>query len=372
MPTITEPKFFRATGAMGTTQSQVERDGGMFGQGLIRNVSVITRGEALGHEIWVDHEFLGEVAEAITATGVKARFTHPGLSSDGVGQKLGKLTDAIVDGDQVLADLHFQEAATKTVDGDLADYVMSLAEETPEDFGLSIVFEHDIESMNEHLAENTITHAGREIYTSPDELNKDNYPHARLARLRAGDVVDSPAANPDGLFQRGQEAAKDGEDLLSYALGLVDAKPLSSRFNVDGDRAKQFLSRFLSRHKLEIMKKGGDQVSDTNTNETAVDAPPTREQFTAELQRYQEAFGVVNGGAWFAEGLDFSGAQAKHIDELTRENVALRAELDQEKEKVKSLDRGEDEGPEFNNTPAKKPKTFNSRIRIAGKSYSDN
>ena len=248
----------------------------------------------LGHELWVDHDFLSDIVlEGNTApNGVKARFTHPGMSNDGVGSKLGKLADFYQNGDQVFADLHFQEAATKSPDGNLADYVMSLAEDTPEDFGLSIVFEHDMQAMQTHQEDNSVTQGGRDIFTSPDELNRNNFPHARLQRLRAGDVVDSPAANPDGLFKRGQEAAVEGDRLLSYALGLSDAKPEASMFGVDGDRAQQFLSRFLERHNLSI-QKGGDSVSDDNA--TAVETPPTRDEFVAAQARYTKAFGAENG-----------------------------------------------------------------------------
>ena len=128
------PKYFRSGTSNGA--ERVDRSGGEYGFGVIYGTSVITRGEALGHDVWIDAEFLDDTAGAINATndGLKARFTHPGLSSDGVGTKLGKFKNASVIGDSVIADLHFQEAATKTPDGDLADYVMTLAEETPEDF----------------------------------------------------------------------------------------------------------------------------------------------------------------------------------------------------------------------------------------------
>ena len=41
------------------------KDGGKYGVGMIENVSVITRGEALGHDAWIDEPFLKQVAEAI-------------------------------------------------------------------------------------------------------------------------------------------------------------------------------------------------------------------------------------------------------------------------------------------------------------------
>jgi len=159
MPTAIDqaPAYFRSA-AIHAGVHHVARDLGIFGKGVITDISVITAGEALGHDLWIDQDFLSDVADAINAFantdlgGVKARLTHPGLSSDGVATKLGRVRNARLEGDQVYADLHFQEAATRTPDGDLADYVMTLAEETPEDFGLSIVFEHDLEAADEFVA----------------------------------------------------------------------------------------------------------------------------------------------------------------------------------------------------------------------------
>ena len=370
MSLASEPTYFRASAVSGRPSS-VERNGGQYGFGVIRGVSVITRGEALGHGLWVDAEFLQDVSDHLNASGngVKSRFTHPGLSSDGVGSKLGKLHEAKVIGDQVFADLHFQEAATKTPDGDLADYVMSLAEETPEDFGLSIVFEHDANAMESHEAQNSVMQAGRSIFVSPDEDNQNNYPHARLAKLRAGDVVDSPAANPEGLFKRGQEAAQEADAFLQYTLGLSDAKPALSAFNVDGDRAAQFVSRFLERHQLSI-QKGGDPVSG---NENAVEnLPSTRKQFTQELQSYSEAFGHEKGGQWFTDGVPFSEAQARYIDFLNGELASRDAEITELNERLESLDVGEEAGPEFSTPAAVTKKTFGGAIRIQGKNYSNN
>ena len=127
-------KYLRARVATGNPA--VDRNGGNYGFGMISGVSIITRGEALGHDLWIDTEFLQSTADAINARseGLKARFTHPGMSGDGLGTMLGKVTDARVAGNQVVGDLHFVESATKAPDGNLADYVMTLAEDTPEDF----------------------------------------------------------------------------------------------------------------------------------------------------------------------------------------------------------------------------------------------
>lgn len=367
-PVTVKPIHFRSTTITSTTP-QVIRGGGVFESGMIEDVSIITRGEALGHSLWIDQDFLSDVAGSINSfasgnrPGLKARFTHPGLSSDGIGQKLGRVRNARVDGDQVVADLHFQHAASKTPDGDLADYVMTLAEETPEDFGVSIVFDFDEVASEEHVQVNT----QGDRYVSPDESNKNNFPHAQLAALRSADVVDSPAANPDGLFQRGQEAAVEGEQILEYALGLSDVRPSVSRFSVDPDRLAIFVTRFLERHELSL-QKGGNTVSDV-TKEEAVSAPLTRDDYTAELARYVKHFGDKNGPAWFMEGVGFEDALAKHVEELDAQNRVLAAKVLELEESLRSIDLGESEGPAFSESKDETPKerTFASRIRIAGR-----
>jgi hypothetical protein len=357
-------KFLRARVATG--EPSVERDGGLYGFGVIRGVSIITQGEALGHDMWIDTEFLQSVSDAANAknAGLKARFTHPGLSGDGLGTMLGKVTDARVSGSQVVGDLHFIESATKTPDGNLADYVMTLAEDTPEDFGLSIVFSVDPEQMAAHSEANTFN--GR--FVSPDEHNKDNYPHARMSQLRAVDVVDEPAANPDGLFHRKQEAAAEADAVMSYALGLSSERPTVQALGIDADRVKAAVHRFLSRNNLEVVEMA-------ETTPQGDPAPqPTREQFAAECKRFIAAFGQ-RGGEWFADGKSFDECQALHIEEL---NAALSAKdslIAELQGKLAAIDLGEPSPAKFGDaTPSTKPKApglsggFASRIRIAAPS----
>ncbi len=367
----TSPSFFRASASYG--DPHVSRDSGIYEAGVISDVSIITRGEALGHDLWIDQDFLADVTQSInTATlssstgGVKARFTHPGLSSDGVGQKLGRIRNARTEGDQVFADLHFQQAAHKTPDGDLADYVMTLAEETPDDFGLSIVFEHDPIEEEDHVIENT---SGNR-YVSPDEDNKNNFKHARLSELRAADVVDSPAANPEGMFQRGQEAAKQGEKLMEYALGLSDARPGVSCFGVDPDRLSVFVQRFLKRHQLSITKDG-DPVADVSKDEAVVETPPTREDFTAELDRFVDKFGAEDGTKWFTDQIEYETAMELHLMKIQDEVKLLNAKIGELEEVISSINQGEDSDVDFadgDNAPEKE-KSLNNRIRIQGRSY---
>ena len=246
--------------------SLVEREGGTLKAGLIRSMSMVTRGEALGHGLWLDSEFIAQVSAAAQASpkGVKARFTHPSLSGDGLGTFLGRIQfDREQDG-RVLGHLHLSQAAHRSPDGDLGSYVMDLAEEDPSAFGASIVFDWDWPAMEQLLLDNGAQYVddpdyGRYLdlteFVSPDPDNTDNLPHARLKELRACDVVDSPAANPDGLFHREQQFAQEADALASFALGLSSSPPALASLSVHPDRVKGFCQRFLESHGLQIVRK---------------------------------------------------------------------------------------------------------------------
>lgn len=274
MTTIIEKPLtrFRTAPATGA-QPKVDREGGMYGAGMIRGAAAITRGEALGHRQWVDSFAVDQVVAMGNRSpkGIKVRFTHPGLSADGMGTLLGRMKNFRRDGDRALGDVHFARSSRKTPDGDLAAYVMDMAEEDPEAFGMSIVFEHDraaeTEFYNEHQDSN-----GR--FCSPDDANASHFEHIRLSRLIASDVVDEPAANPAGLFREGHEIADEADRLCEYALGISDERPTLQHLSADADRLAQYAARFLVSHNLELRKK---EMGEQNTAPAAL----TLEQLTS-------------------------------------------------------------------------------------------
>jgi hypothetical protein len=336
----------------------VVRDGGDFGAGLISGVSVATRGEAEGHDFWLDGSFLDSLVNSINSDpagkGLKSRFTHPSLSGDGMGSFLGRLKNASRDGDVVRGDLHLAESAHDTPDGNLAGYVMDLAEEDPAAFGMSIVFDHDEDDEDEY----TIANGGNRGtgtkgeggalcdrdemmvgFKSQDERNVGNLMHARLKKLRAADVVDSPAANPDGLFLSRNTVAAEASQLASYALGLTESKPVSSQLDIHPDRLRGFLGRFLESNGLTITKKGASMSepakqpevkTEQKTDPTPAPEALSREDALAaarqEAKRFADAFGA-QGGAWFAEGKTFEECQVLQLAELRKQNTELAERL---------------------------------------------
>jgi len=381
------PKFRRLQMAVGladlpaeSSDGRVDRTGGLFGAGIIRGVSVLTRGEALGHGFWCDSVMLDQCLAFANseARGLKCRFTHPGLSADGLSKGLGLLTSFRRVGDQIIADQNFYKSAHTSPDGDLAGYVMDRAEEDPEHFGTSIVFEADWEAeslfIDEHEQEIQPPDGRMPYYDfiSPDELNTDNLPHARIAELRACDVVDDPAANPNGLFHRDLSVVNDATAFLDHVLGVPVVPGDSPRapsllgLDVDPDRARQFVQRYAQQRGIDL----ASLVKGTAMSKTALeDAPipetpvaedpkpgctcPKPEVATsdmpaedpkAELGRFVTLFGKEKGTDFYLAGTTFEAAKDQHIAALTADNKAL-------KERLASLGKAGTEPVGFNPAP---------------------
>lgn len=139
--------------------------------GIIRGVSIITEGVALGHGVIVDAKTLQQVQQAASeyAGGLKVKLNHSGQ----VGDIVGYLDTLRISGKKLLGDLHLLDSSPHR------QYILEIARKIPETFGLSIAF------------------------SGPSELAADKKTMLqRCSEIFSVDVVDSPAANPDGFFSR--------------------------------------------------------------------------------------------------------------------------------------------------------------------------
>lgn len=378
-PTLPVPKGMGRFGRAAGADPVIDRTGGRFGAGIIRGVSLAARGEALGHGMWLDEVTLSQIAELASRTGeagLKCRFTHPGMSSDGMGRHLGRLHDVRHEGDKVLGDLHFSKSAHETPDGDLAEYVMTLTEEDPAAAGLSIVFHHDWQAEEAFEEEHTVdeeyeNHRGRKgirkVFRSPDLDNENHYPHVRIRELRAADVVDEPAANPSGMFDAAP-LPREVDSLMMYATGLSDQRPEVSAFGVDADRASQFFRRWAERHGVTFSigtEAAPDPAGEQMSTETPAKPELTREQFAAELKSYTDRFGAENGAKWFSEGKSYTEALEAHCDSLQAQLAAANEATAAAEQKLASLSLGEETAVETGATDAKK-RTFAQHVKAGG------
>ena len=183
--------------------------------------------EALGHGFLIDDKTLTQLVALGNGkskdAGIKSRFTHPSLSSDGLGKFLGRGRNFRHVGDKVLFDLHLSDLASKSPDGDLRDYAETLARDEPDIAGFSVVVSQDKPAWK--------LEDGTEVHTRerPDNATTD-MPFLRLKDFHAVDLVDEPAANRDGVFSAfagttnalGQLAFAKVDDVL-LSMGVLPA-----------------------------------------------------------------------------------------------------------------------------------------------------
>lgn len=170
----------------------------------INGVSVMTIGEAVGHGFRLNEitqETVVALALAAGDKGIKAQVTHAGAGDP--TKYLGRMLNFRKEGEKVLADLQLSEAAAKSPSGNLADYVLTLAEEDPTAFGMSMQIEYETDV--ERTANGQVKR---------DANGKPLKPFARVTKLRSVDVVGTPAANPSGLFSEGDDVTKGASALL--------------------------------------------------------------------------------------------------------------------------------------------------------------
>ena len=139
--------------------------------GIIRGVSLITKGPALGHGVMIDDKTLEQVKKAAEQYdgGLKVKLDHSG----GAGDIVGYIDSLRIDGEKLLGDLHLLQSSPHR------GYILEIAERIPDTFGLSIAF------------------------SGPSERSADKLTTLqRCSEIYSVDLVSEPAANPNGFFAR--------------------------------------------------------------------------------------------------------------------------------------------------------------------------
>jgi hypothetical protein len=164
------------------------------GAGIIYGVSVITIGEAVGHEQFVDKTTLSQICGVASKfpDGIKVKLSQSSEHDGSAGQIVGNLRAFRQDGNHVRADLHLLKS------DDNFQKIIEMASNMPSAFGLSVVIPHNTEELS----------------------GKD---YIRCDDIYSIDLVEAPAANPTGLFSSKTLMSKEN---IKFANGK------------DGDHAK--------------------------------------------------------------------------------------------------------------------------------------
>jgi len=270
-------------------------------QGVIEGVSVCTVGEASGHGVHLDSEFIRRVQELGNARrqGLKARFGHPNMCSTALGTFIGRFKNfregtTLRDGETVkcaLADLFVSNEAKETPHGDLHNYIFGMAASEPDMFGTSIVFtkgrtyrrdkdgnkayrhvrytRYDVEvwytnEADERLSEDQEKDLSKELFVECDELH-------------ACDAVDEPAAN-EGLFSRFSQETIAGQiteflDLHPQVFTAIESNPsILEALARYGKKVDEFMNRY--REYREHNKEDAMSDEPTPSAESLEDGAP--------------------------------------------------------------------------------------------------
>jgi hypothetical protein len=176
-----------------------------------------------------------------------------------MGSYLGRWKNLRIDGSTLRGDLHIAGAAFTSPQGDLGNYVMDLAESDPEAFGVSLATKLDSQDLQAFQASNdTKPKAERMLWPM------------RFSAIKAGDVVDDPAATRGGMFS----LDADLRDLPAQATALLSTYFGDAPPDVVRGRIASFLDRYFA-------SKGEQPMAD----ETEPQAPPEQpEQPAVETQ----------------------------------------------------------------------------------------
>ncbi len=260
--------------------------------GAICGVSLIATGPAAGHDFEVDRTTVEQVAAH--ADELRGRWTHGGLSEDGLGRHLGRWSDVRVEPFQLcracgteqagpacatcagqtelnhraVGDFNFARSAYQLrpdgLDVPAPIYLMNRAEEDPQSLGISVV--------------------ARFAFDRAPRPEGEQGEGARLARVPArgdllrGDWVADPAANPVGLHA-GTGAPSELTEGATRALDKIVAREGRDKAKA---RALAFLARYFG-DEFREEEEVAEEPHGLTSPRARADAPHEHERI-AELE----------------------------------------------------------------------------------------
>lgn len=205
--------------------------------------------------------------------GSKARYTHPNMSADGMGSFLGRWHDQRIEGDKLVADLHLADAAFNSPQGDLGTYVMDMAEEEPDMFGISLATRINDAAMEKLKMEKR----------AEDPEWKGRTP-LRFLSVHAADVVDEPAATRGGFFSLTEV---DNRNLPAQATLLLDSYFADAEPEVVTARINGFLATYFQ-SKGKTMTSPTPELAPVATPPAAQVDLAAERKAAADLARQEE------------------------------------------------------------------------------------
>lgn len=281
--------------------------------GIIHDVVLCKAGEAKGHGVHLDNSFINEVATQGNALsiGLKCRFGHPTMSSEALGTYMGRIKNVRTsdDGSSAIGDLHLDDSSKKSPSGDLFSYVIELAKNSPESFGMSIVFSH----AGFYQFKEDGTRIDFESEWDRD-IDEEKPLFITLKSLHGCDIVDEGAAT-DSLFngaQFNQHAfavrlstfLDENQDIYEFASQNPDViQKFMGKYNAMNNKRKISFSEDTSSE--EVITEEATEETTVSTPEenpsTPEENPSTPEETTEEVEEPNTPSAPAQPGAMHNE-----------------------------------------------------------------------
>jgi hypothetical protein len=317
-------------------------------KGTLEGVKVIEVGQINdARPYYVDEMTLLQIEELGNRSrkGIKVRYTHAD-QEDAMGSHLGRAVNFRIDGDCVRADIIMAKSAFVSPKGNLAGYVLSLAEEDSESLGMSVAGMLDGALMS-------------------DEGEGDLMP-LRFSDLYSADVVADPAATRGGLFSIQEEETVTEELGVKVEVSVdEDTKPVQEMQDEmkpevqaeeevkeapeapeaapeapaeepapEGEDGEKEPVEASEEPKEEMTEEPKEELEEEAKAEYEEEKKAEKKPIAAAAQVFVDNFGK-EGAVWFLEGRDLNEcfaekieAQLSRIEELEGELEKFRALAD--------------------------------------------
>jgi len=290
------------------------------------NVSLITGGiEAAGHGLYIDDKSIDDAMRLLLGKSLRAYLKHDGAGSDRLGQEIGFFSGIYREGNKIKAkSFEFLESFKREA-GATYEKLVELAQKVPDQFGVSLVLEYRPVWV---LADGSEISAALGDSAPSGALRSS--PSMRIANVMSADLVQRPAANPNGLL-----SAVDAPATLQTPIMTTETKPETvaapdaaalaakdseiATFKAEAEKHVAELSKLSENHKAALAEK--DTLIATLTADKA-----KAEAAVAELSKERDELKVKveDLAAFDARQLGVAPVKVAHA-QLARKSAALKS-----------------------------------------------
>lgn len=329
--------------------------------GIIRDIVMVEEGEAKGHGVHLESEFVTNLVAFDKAhfseRGIKARLGHPGLSSDPQGTQLGFMKNVrrrkSESGKmQAIADLHLLDAADNSpAKPGMKTWVLQMAAESPNFIMSSIVFKpsgYYQRKANGNKLKMEFDEWGDLTNYNPDLGNiYAEFDAASGAAHYYTDLVESGAAT-DHLFSN---EANPHLFVARFGAWLDENPEIREFINQHPDKVQAFLDRIGFKPKSQKMTSlkdllfGKDKVETDDVTISAAEIESLRTNLdkadTALANAAAQIKTLTEEVATLKSGLAETESQNKKLSEKVTELEGLAADVKTRMEKETETEKDE-------------------------------